>query len=130
MVSPLSAFAGDFSYGIVFESPTTGARNWLVFDDTRVWQHIRTDATGNETVLAQGVVSQLKLGKDEENFIRVISVENKNTVYLNSAEVIQLALSPADLPASAAPFAGFRSNHQTGGVSTTFKNFVVWSLGD
>jgi hypothetical protein len=128
LVSPIAAFSGDYSYGILFRSASGGIDNWLVFDDLKNWQHIRRSAAGGEEVLAEGIAKELQTGQSETNSLEVLSIEGQHRVYLNGVLLTTMTFAPGDLPASIAPFAGFLPNHQPSGLATEYRDFVVWSI--
>lgn len=127
-VSPINAFSGDYSYGLLFRNEVTGIDNWLVFDDSKKWRHIRRSTTGAESVLSSGTASELKTGAGDANSFEFLSTGQENKIYLNGKLLTNLGFAPEDLPFTIAPMAAFEPTHQTGGMATEYRDFAVWSV--
>lgn len=128
LVSPLNAFSGDYSFGLLFRTEATGIDNWLVFDDSKRWRHIRRSTTGAEFLFANGVAQGLNARQGSENLLEFLSTGQENKVYLNGELLLNISLLPEDLPFTIAPVAGFEAGHQTGGLATQYSDFAVWSV--
>ncbi len=130
LVSPINAFSGEYSFGLVFRNDSIGIDNWLVFDQRKEWRHIRRSTTGAESVFSSGRADSLMIGANDENLLEFVSTGQEHKIYLNGVLLTNMTLLPDDLPASIAPFAAFEANHQTGGLATEYRNFAVWSVSD
>lgn len=128
LVSPINSFSGDYSYGLLFRTEATGIDNWLVFDDSKNWRHIRRSTSGAEFVFATGRADELRTGADQVNTLEFLSTGNANNVYLNGELLMNMSILLEDLPFTIAPMAGFEPNHQTGGLATEYRDFDVWSV--
>ena len=127
-VSPTYAYAGDYSYGLLFRTAETGIDNWLVFDDAKNWRHIRRSTTGAEFEFARGTANNLLTGKGQENTLEFLSAGQENKIYLNGELLTSISILEEDLPYTMAPMAGFEPTHQTGGMVTIYSDFIVWSV--
>jgi hypothetical protein len=127
-VSPTYAYAGDYSFGLLFRTEATGIDNWLVFDDAKHWRHVRRSTTGAEFEYASGTADGLLTGKGQKNTFEFLSTGEENKVYLNGELLTSLSILEEDLPYTMAPMAGFEPTHQTGGMVTYYTDFIVWSV--
>lgn len=130
LISPINAFSGDYSYGLLFRSGSIGIDNWLVFDDAKNWRHLRRSSTGAESVFASGRADSLRIAAGNENLLEFLSTGEEHKVYLNGELLINMTLPLTDLPVSIAPIAAFESSHQTGGIATQYTDFGVWSVAE
>ncbi len=126
--SPLNAFSGDYSFGLVLSTDSIGIANWLVFEDSKQWLFIRRSTTGAEAVLGQGFADQLGTRAGQTNDIEFVSTGAQHKIYLNGEFLANVGIPESDLPFTVAPMAAFRPGHQSGGISTRFTDLVVWSL--
>jgi hypothetical protein len=127
-VSPTYAYAGDYSFGLLFRTPATGIDNWLVFNDAKNWRHIRRSTTGAEFEYAHGTADGLLTGKGQENTLEFLSTGQESKVYLNGVLLTNMSIQEEDIPYNMAPMAGFEPTHQTGGMVTVYTDFIVWSV--
>jgi hypothetical protein len=128
LISPLSAFSGDYSFGLLFRTESTGIDNWLVFDDRKQWRHVRRSTTGAEAVFATGVAEPLNTREGGENLIEFLSTGRENKIYLNGELLMNMSLLAEDLPFTLAPMAGFEPEHQLGTGGTEYRDFAAWSV--
>ena len=128
ITSPINSFSGDYSYGFLFRTEEKGIDNWLVFDDTKNWRHVRRSTTEAEFVLSKGRVDELKTGAGEENLFEFLSTGQENKVYVNGTFLMNMTVRAEDTPFTISAMAGFESNHQTGGLITEYRDFAVWSV--
>lgn len=129
-VSPVNSFSGDYSFGLRFRNENSGIDNWLVFDDSKAWRHVRRSASGTQSVLANGTANQLQTGAGDENSLEFVSTGDQHKVFLNGVFVADLVFPPGDLPFTTTPMAAFEPSHQAGIEVTQFSDFVVWSFRD
>lgn len=127
-VSPLNAFSGDYSFGLLFRTEAKGIDNWLVFDDSKAWRFIRRSTTGAEAVINQGTADQLGTRAGDTNFLEFLSTGEQHKIYLNGKFLANVSIARGDLPFTIAPMAAFEVTHQTGGVATEYRDLVVWSI--
>jgi hypothetical protein len=127
LVSPAASFSADYSYGVKLTSQAGGFDNWLVFDDTKSWQHIRRNPSGEDTVVVSGTAADLDTREGAANTIELINVDGQRKVYLNGTLLTVMVLIADDLPYTVAPFAGFLPTHQPGGMATEYRDLIVWS---
>ena len=127
-VAPTYAYAGDFSFGLLFRTVATGIDNWLVFDDAKNWHHLRRSTTGAEFEYARGTAPGLLTAKGQENTLEFLSTGEDNKIYLNGELLTNVAILKEDLTYTMAPIAGFEPTHQTGGMVTEYTDFIVWSV--
>ena len=130
LISPINAFSGDYSFGLLFRTEAIGIDNWLVLDDSKNWQHVRRSTTGAEVVFSSGRADSLSTGAGNENLLEFLSTGQEHKIYLNGTLLANLNLPPGDLPVMITPFAGFEPEHQPGGLATEYRDFVVWSVAE
>lgn len=128
LVSPFNAFSADYSFGLLFRTEATGYDNWLVFDDSKEWRHMRRSTSGADFQFSRGIATNLDTRQGKENVIEFLSTGVENKVYLNGELLLNLAIPPEDQPFTIAPMAGFEPGHQLGEPGTEFRDFAVWSV--
>ncbi len=128
--SPINAFSGDYSFGLLFNVEEKGIGNWLVFDDSREWRFIRRSTTGAQAVTARGEAALLGTAAGNLNFIEFLSTGDRHKIYLNGEFLADVTIPPDDKPFTVAPSAAFEPSHQTGGIATKYSDFVVWSIAE
>ncbi len=130
LLSPTYAFSGDYSYGFLFRSDEIRSSNWLVLDDSKNWRHLRRSDSGAEFIFANGTAELLDTSAGGENVLEFLSTGQENKIYLNGEFLTNIGVLPEDLPFSIAPIAAFNPDHQTGGLATEYRDFVVWSVAE
>ena len=128
LVSPINAFSGDYSYGVLFRSGPTGTNNWLVLDDSPSWRFVRENADGEVTYSSGNSTRLLRLGIGESNLLEIISTGTLHKAYMNGEFLANLDLPPGEAPYIVAPIAAFDSDHQSGISATEYFDFTVWSF--
>lgn len=129
-VSPLNAFSGDYSYGLLFRVEHLGIDNWLVIEDSKSWRHIRRSTTGAEVLLGSGTADLLRTGEGDENFIEFVSTGEQHKVYLNGEFLTDVTFPQSDFPFTVAPMAAFDPGHQATVGATEYHDFSVWSVAE
>ncbi len=127
-LSPQYAFAGDFSFGLLFRNESMGIDNWITFDDNKAWKHVRSSTSGASSTLASGTVDGLLTSLGDENLIEFVSTGDQHKIYVNGEFITNVTFPGIDFPLQIAPAAAFEPTHQSGISETEYIDFIAWSL--
>jgi serine/threonine-protein kinase len=127
-INPFAASVNDWDYGFSLRS-NGSFKYWLVVASEGDWQLAdRQGSADEEVTVAEGELSNLNLGENEQNQLRVIAWGNVGYFFVNDAFVAKLDLSGNQDSGDIEVMTAYYFDHEIEGEATGFEDFTVIPL--
>ncbi|WP_420630058.1 serine/threonine protein kinase [Candidatus Leptofilum sp.] len=126
--NPFAASVNGWDYGFALRS-NGSFKYWLVVASEGDWQLAdRQGSADNEVTVAEGELTNLNLGANEKNLLRVVVWGNVGYFFVNDVFVAELDLSSNQDSGDIQVFTAFYFDHEIEGEATEFENFTIIPL--
>ncbi|MBK7895384.1 MAG: protein kinase [Anaerolineaceae bacterium] len=126
--NPFAASVNDWDYGFSFR--TNGSfKYWLVVASEGNWQLAdRQGSVDDEVTVAEGDLTNLNLGENEQNRLRLIAWGNVGYFFVNDEFIARLDISNNQDSGDIEVITAFYFDHEIAGEATGFDGFTVIPL--
>lgn len=126
--NPFAASVNDWDYGFSLRS-NGSFKYWLVVASEGDWQLAdRQGSTDNEVTVAEGTLTNLNLGANEQNRLLVFAWGNVGYFFVNDVFIAKLDLSNNVDSGDVEVMTAYYFDHEIEGEATGFEKFVVIPL--
>lgn len=127
-INPFAASVNDWDYGFSFR--TNGSfKYWLVVASEGDWQLAdRQGSADDEVTVMEGELSNLNLGANETNTMRLIALGNRGFFFLNDEFIDVLDISGNQDSGEIEVMTAFYFDHELEGEATGFEDFTIIPL--
>ena len=126
--NPYSTAVGSWDYGFIFREDGTNDFYAVILQSDGTWQHrVRTESSDSSTAIASEPAS-FTTAAGGTNHVRVIAVGRTGWLFINETFTAMLDLSASTKSGTSSAMTGFFVGNSIVGRTTTFADFVVWSL--
>ncbi len=126
--NPYASTEGNWDYGFILRHEDKNTQFRFVINSDRTWVLFNNNNDPDGVVIAQGELSELNLGANESNKIKLIFQGNRGWFYLNDVMISDLDLSARMNPGGIYIVTGVFADSTIPGKSTGYTDFTVWSL--
>ncbi len=127
-INPFAASVNDWDYGFSFR--TNGSfKYWLVVASEGDWQLAdRQGSVDDEVTVMEGELSNLNLGANETNTLRLIALGDRGFFFLNDQFIDVLDISGNQDSGEIEVMTAFYFDHEIEGEATGFEDFTIIPL--